>query len=310
MTIRPFALAPVLFLAGAALAQEPAQLKQVLEDKGRSIVVLKLVLKTEIQFMGQSQDQEQKVTIPGVVVNDKGLVMLTNSAVSANRIKEMFGGDEENKIEVQITPVSIKAVLEGEEKEYDAFLAASDARLDLAFVQLEGLGEQKVHPVQFAADATLDVGQQVLSISRLGEGFDYALQLEVGRISGRIKKPRIAWLTSGAGEGVGLPAFDVTGRAIGAYTLLSSGMRDEEGGGGMFGMGMGRGMGGPFQTVLIPASAVKTVIDQAATRAAEIAAERAKTGATGPGELPPSTPENGGGEGEKPPTGGEKKMGD
>ena len=302
MTLRRLALAPLL-LAGAALAQDPAQLKQLLEEKGRSIVVLKLVLKTEIQFMGQSQDQEQKLTIPGVLVNDKGLVMLSNSAVSANRMKEMFGGDEgEQKFEVQVTPVSIKVVLEGEEKEHDAFLAASDARLDLAFVQVEGLGDRKVQPVDFGAQTALDVGQQVLSISRLGEGFDYAPQLALGRVTGRIKKPRAAWLTSGAGEGVGLPAFDLQGKVVGAFTLLTSGIRgDDEGG---MGLGLGQGMSGPFQTVLLPASAVKTVIDQAAARAAEVAAERQKTGATGPGALPP------GAEGEAPPTGGEKKMGE
>lgn len=292
------ALALALGLLGAARAQDPAQLKPLLEEKARSIAVVKLVLKVEIQVMGQTQDQEQRTTIPGVLVNDTGLVMITNSAVSAARMKEMFGGmDEgEERFEVTMTPLSIKVILEGEEKEHDAFLAASDARLDLAFLQIEELGERKVAPVQFPEDAALEVGQRVVGVSRLSEGFDYAPRLELGHVVGRIKKPRPAWLVSGAGEGVGLPVFDLSGKALGAFSLISSGVRDEDEG-GMFGMG-GGGMGGRFQVVLIPAGVVKGVIDQATTRAAEVAAERKKSGVKGPGELPG---------GEQAPSGGEKK---
>lgn len=303
MTARfvPAALALAMGLLGAARAQDSAQLKPLLEEKARSIVVVKLVLKVEIQVMGQTQDQEQRTTIPGVLVNESGLVMITNSAVSAARMKEMFGagGDGEERFEVTMTPISIKVILEGEEKEHDAFLAASDTRLDLAFLQIEELGDRKLSPVSFADEAALEIGQQVVGVSRMSEGFDYAPRLELGHVVGKIKKPRPAWLVSGAGEAVGLPVFSVGGKALGAFSLLSSGVRDEEDG-GMFGMG-GGGMGGRFQVVLIPASVVKGVIDQAATRAAEVGAERKKTGAKGPGELP------GGGEGEGP-TAGEKKL--
>lgn len=299
-------LAPALALAlgflSAARAQDPAQLKPLLEDKARSIVVVKLVLKVELQFMGQTQDQEQKQNVPGVLVNKSGLVMITNSAVSASRMKEMFGGEDEgeHKFEVNVTPLSIKVVIEGEEKEHDAFLAASDARLDLAFVQIEGLGERALAPVEFGEDAPIEVGQVVVGVGRLGEGFDYAPRLELGRVSGRIKKPRPAWLVSGGGEAVGLPVFDLSGKAVGAFTLLSSGVR-EEGGGGLMG---GGGSGGGFQVALVPASAVKGVIEQAQKRAAEVAEERKKTGATGPGELPGGGEKKPEGEG---PTGGEKK---
>jgi len=256
----------------------------LLERQASSIVTVKVVLKTEFQIQGQAQDEEERVTVPGVVVDASGLVMVSNTPISGGRIRDMFeqmlGGQD---FELSVTPLEMKVVFEGEEEGVDAFVAASDARLDLAFLQVEDLGDRELTAVDFGADAEVKpgIGAAILAVNRMGEGFDYAPYVEVGRVTGRVKKPRPAWRVSGV-TSPGLPVFGSGGETLGVITLIASGV-EPEGGGGMFG-GFGGEGDEPVVPLLVPAKHVRGVIGQAKTRAAEVAAERAEADAGGEGE--------------------------
>jgi len=92
------------------------------------------------------------------------------------------GGSETPNIKV--IPTDIKVIFEQEDKEYTAFLAATDTKLDLAFLKIEGLGDRKLTAVDFAAAAVPTLGEQIVTVSRLRKGFDYAPYFETARISG------------------------------------------------------------------------------------------------------------------------------
>lgn len=279
------ALAALTLTLPVAADEQGAALKALLESHAPSIVTVRCVLKTEIAVMGQQQEEESRANITGVVVDASGLVMISGSQINGNKIREMIEqmvppGQE---INLKVSPSEIKVVLEGVDKEFDGFIAASDARLDLAFVQIEGLEDQELAPVDFAGDARPEVGQQVVALSRLGEGFDYAAHFVRGRVNGKIKKPRKAWTVEGI-ELAGLPVFGLDGAPLGVMTLVSSGVK-VEGGGGMMGGMFGAESDPPIIPAVVANKVVRGVIAQAKTRAAEVAKERA-SGEAKPEEQP------------------------
>jgi hypothetical protein len=202
-------------------------------------------------------------------------------SLSGDSLLEMMGGRGEG-MGLKITPTDIKVVIEREEKEYEAFLAATDSKVKLAFIKIEDLGDRKLAAVDFGSPVDVAIGQTVVGVGRQKKGYDYAPFVEWGRVTGEIAKPRKAWMVDGTISGVGLPAFTAGGQVIGALTNISDGMKDDEDGGGG-GMGLGRmmrflrgGGGGGGELFILPGSVVKGLIGQAKAKAVEVAAERAK----------------------------------
>ncbi|MFC1705358.1 hypothetical protein ACFL59_00870 [Planctomycetota bacterium] len=273
----------VLMLAGIARGQETAkELDALLKQTAPSIVTVKVVLKTEIAMMGQVQDQESRLELQGVVVDPKGLIMLSNAPISGERMMEMMGGMGGGmQFDIKVTPVEFKVVVEREEEEYEAFLAAKDTKLDLAFIQVEGLGERALQAVVFGKRVKPAIGERVFSVTRMKKGYDYAPYFESSRIGGAITKPRKAWILDGGLSGFGLPVLARSGDTIGVLTTISSGVKDDSGAGGPLGVGglmrmlSGGGTAAAVGGFVLPGSVVKAVIAQAMKQAEEVAAERA-----------------------------------
>ncbi|MBI4575173.1 MAG: trypsin-like peptidase domain-containing protein [Planctomycetes bacterium] len=272
-------LAPAM----ARADEEGDRLAAVLERHAPSVVTVKIVLKTEMHMMGQGQDQESRMELQGTVVDASGLVMLSSTPFSSDRMEEMMGGmggAPEGEFGIKMTPKEIKVIFEREETEYDAFLAATDSKLDLAFVQVERLEGKELRPVGFEEARDLAVGQKVASVSRLAKGYDFAPYFETARVSGEIAKPRKAWMLDGGLGAFGLPVYDLDGATVGVLTTVSSGIKDDGEDSGGFGAFMrlmtGGGLSGNMGAFIIPSKNVKGVVEQARVRAGEVAAERAK----------------------------------
>lgn len=200
--------------------------------------------------------------------------------------------EEGDRFRVKMTPVEFKVIIDKEEKEYDAFLVAKDTKLNLGFLQIREPGDLRLKVVDFSVSAKGVIGQEVVSVSRLQKGYDYAPFMSTARIMGHIKKPRRALVFSGPLSGQGLPVFTLAGQPVGVVTGLETGLKVDEGGdGGMLGMLMG-GSRGQDSSFILPASAVTGLIDQARKRAQEMAAKQAeKKDAAGEKTEEPEKPE-------------------
>lgn len=275
---RAIFLAGMMLLMGMAqplcAQDDTAQIQSLLDKVTPAIVTVKCVLKTQTSAGGQSRDSESRLEMQGVVVDKEGLVMVSNMPFSPARYMEMFGQAPEG-VNIKATPTEIKVIFDQEEKEYTAFLAATDTKLDLAFIKIEDLGDRKVTSVDFSGTTSPTVGQRILSVSRLAKGFDYAPFYASARISGMIAKPRQAWMSDGSVGGLGLPVFSTTGEALGVVSTVTPGVKAEsEGGFDLFlRMMSGASM---VRTFIIPAPVVQNVINLAKQRAVSVAAERAK----------------------------------
>jgi S1-C subfamily serine protease len=264
-------------------------MRAILDKNAPAIVTVRMVLKTEMQFMGEAQDQESRAEAQGVVVDPSGLILLSNSTLSASHLMEMLGGmgADEGQMQVNVTPLDIKVVIGSAADEHTAFLVARDSKLDLAFIQIETLGELELTSVAFGEASPPAIGDWVVSVSRLGKGFDYAPFFEAARVAGEIMKPRKALILDGRAGGLGLPVFSLEGEPVGALTVLSSGVKEEaeDSPMAMLRMLSGGGRAGP-PPFLVPAKVVGGLVEQAKKQAVEVRAERAKAAAEKPAEAP------------------------
>jgi S1-C subfamily serine protease len=267
-------IAVLILAAGTAAAQDSAeQLRSLVEKKASSIVSIRAVLKTEINMMGQSQDEEVRVELQGTIVDATGLVLISNSAFSLGN-NSMFGGQG---MDVSVTPMEIKVVIEGEDTEFDAFRVATDSKLDIAFLQIEELGARTLTPVEFGDTPELAIGQKIATVGRYKKGYDYAPYFATGRINGMIKKPRRAWTLEGGIATTGTPIFTLDGTPIGIIAAIDSGVEEDE---NTMGFNMMMRMLGGDDTqepvFLFPATALKGTIAQAKKRSEELVKERAE----------------------------------
>jgi S1-C subfamily serine protease len=245
-------------------------------------VTVKVVIKTEVSMMGQAQNEESRSELPGVVVDESGLIMISNAEISADRVKEALSGNPmAANLDLTMTPTDFQVIFGDEEREFSAFLVAKDTKLDLAFLQVEDLEDRKPAAVSFAEGAKPAIGDTVVSISRLKKGFDYAVYGTTARISGAIRKPRKAWIIDGAVDSYGLPIFSSSGRVVGVLITLAPTTTDDSGGssfGGMMRMLRGGGMDSGVGTFVLPAKVVNGLIKQSRVKAVELLEESAEDG--------------------------------
>lgn len=282
-------LAAVLAITAAAAADAaPRALshEQLLAKVSPAIVSVKVVLKTEFNMGDSIQEQESVVDALGAVVDPAGLILLWNSKLSATRLMDavqQMGEAEDFKL--KMTPTDFRVTIEGDAREYRAFLAASDSELDLAFLQLEERPERPLVSVEFGRSRETRIGDTVTGVARLSPAFDRAAFFETGRIAGRIAKPAQAFILDASPSLLGLPVFDLEGRAVGAVaTVLSRVSEPATQSGDMmsyFALGRGRMESGPLGVFLLPGARVQELVVAARLRARELLAERseAKPGA-------------------------------
>jgi hypothetical protein len=278
--------------SAAGAAAGGAELGALLARYAPAVVGVKAVVKTEVQMGGQGRDQESTLDTLGVVVDPSGLIMISNTQISARRIADIMaavGGPSD--FEFTLTPTDFKVYFAGEDAGRPAFLAAVDTQLDLAFVQLEAPPETPLGAVDFAAGVEAAVGQEVVAVSRLNQSFDHAAYFELVRVSGEVKKPRPAWVLDGEVSGLGLPVFTAAGEPVGVVSTVVSTVRGEGAAGGrgageMFGGLNQRKTLGPVGIFLLPARPVAKAVELSKERARELLRERKEQEVTPPAPPP------------------------
>ena len=243
MRALPFAslLFVALFIvASRSVADEPGKFDpaKFLEAKAPTVVTVKSVLKIG--------DHERNDERSGFVVDPEGVILI------ANWMPSRFSS------QMKVTPVNIRILFDGDEKEYEAVQGAVDSKLGLAFLKVKDLAGKKVVSVDFAAGVEVKLGDELAGITRTDQGFDYAPYYGTTRVVGQVTKPRAMWLVTGF-LAQALPLYTTDGRAAGVV-VNQTGISEDGGGSRWF---------------LLPTKAVTGVIGQAVKASAK-ALEEAK----------------------------------
>lgn len=235
-----FAVASVVVsMLGSRSARAGDACAKQIDTKAASAVIVKAVLK--ISF--GSNENESNYEAAGTIVDASGLVMIQGFA---------FGG------RAKVNPTNLRVLFDGEEKEYEAVLGATDSKLGLAFVRVKDLGDKKITAIDFTTPAEPAVGDELFGVLRTDSGFDYAPYYGTAKLVGQVKKPREMWLVSGFVP-IGAPLYAADGKTAGVV-IRQSGISEE---------------GGSARTFLLPMKAFGIVVGQA-SKAAQKALDDAK----------------------------------
>jgi S1-C subfamily serine protease len=248
-----------------ATAETSNSYKQLLEKIQSNIVTVRVVIKVEFKSEDETESSESKFTLQGAVLTSDGLILVSGVLLSSESFKQLIGAGDDDKMTFSITPQSFKVIFGSETKEYEAKLVATDSQLGIGFLKIMDLEGRTLTPITFS-DEELSVGKEVLTVSRLPKGFDYAPYFVSGRIIGEVSKPRKAFLIEGNVRTLGLPVYSTRGEAVGVLVLLQHGLREEE-----VDFGFRTSFGDDSRAAFVlPVATLRPLIEQAIQRAASI----------------------------------------
>lgn len=219
----------VLFAAApyAGAVQDTADFEKLIKDKSPAYVTVKFVLKLRSEF----GDRETESECTGVMIEPKGLVLVSNSRLGLGSFMRRFGGTA--------TPTDIKVLIGEDTEGVEAKLLGRDTELDLAWVQIKEPSEKPYAFVDLEKAATPLRGQRLVCIRRMAKYFDRAFVVTEGRVAGRTKKPRDLFVPGGGMEiEPGLPVFAADGTVVGVVVTQMPDSEELEGGGLASVMGM------------------------------------------------------------------------
>ncbi len=277
-------LAALVCLSPAVQAEEgetPAV--KLIARHADSIVSIKFVRETKIPMM--QIDEETSGEAHGVVLSKDGLVLTASSTFEggvAGQMMRMMG----QEIEVKTTVSDLKVRFGTEEKEYDAQLVAKDSNLGLAFLKIQDLGDRSTKPLSVLESRATAVGADVLCLCRMGRGFDSAPMISRAYVTAAVERPREMWALNLEGANLlGMPAFTEAGALVGFLSLQRGAEGAESKASGFLGIASSaQNMGG----FLIPAKALKPLVEAATKQAAELAKEAAEAAAESEGDDAPA----------------------
>ena len=248
-----------------ATAETSNSYKQLLEKLQSNIVTVRVVIKVEFKSEDETESSESKFTLQGAVLTSDGLILVSGVLLSSESFKQLIGAGDDDEMTFSITPQSFKVIFGSETKEYEAKLVATDSQLGIGFLKIMDLEGRTLTPITFS-DEELSVGKEVLTVSRLPKGFDYAPYFVSGRIIGEVSKPRKAFLIEGNVRTLGLPVYSTRGEAVGVLVLLQHGLREEE-----VDFGFRTSFGDDSRAAFVlPVATLRPLIEQAIQRAASI----------------------------------------
>lgn len=251
--------------------------KKVLDTAGKSFVTIKFVMKIEGGGEGFGEGGRD-VETSGVMIEKGGLVLVSNAKM----------GGAASRMGMTLNPTNIKVLIGDDAEGLKGKILARDSELDLCWIQVddEKAKDKTFANLDFAAGTSVDVGDRVMFLDRLGKFFDHALSVREGRIGGKTKKPRALLIPTGVSgmpdrrDLLGTPLFGTDGSVVGFNILQLPDKEDMEG---------GDAGEGSFSILMLPAAEVV----KATARGKELAAKQPKEEPKAedkPAEKPASAP--------------------
>ncbi len=211
--------------AGSTQDVLKTQGQKILSEFAGSVLPVEIVSKIRMNMEGRSlEPQERTTTALATVVDESGLLLLSNSAINPENIyKSFFGGYGKVELSSEVSSIRIR---QDDGKEIDAEVVLRDKDLDIALIRPqkkedEGEGTHSWKAVQLEAKATLKPLDEIFILERLGRSMNWAPAIRVDRIKAVIERPRLLFLPSSTMlEGqLGTPVFTKDGHCAGILLL-------------------------------------------------------------------------------------------
>jgi hypothetical protein len=200
----------------------------VFEKYADSVLQIALTIDVQISVGPQNQSSEATIEALGTVLNNRGLIVVSNSAIDLEaQVRQQVGGQIPAGMELNVnTSVKGAKIIMPDGTEVNATVVLQDADLDMAFVQAtideEEPEEVKFLPAPFDSPSTrLKPLDSILILGRMGQNLNRVSVISVGKIESVLRRPRLLYRADVSA--LGQPVFDVSGSLVGVYLRQTSG---------------------------------------------------------------------------------------
>ncbi len=242
-------LAAISFSSISVASADTEALRKVYNEKKASVFGVKGILKLNITFQGQAQNQEFPLWSNATCIDD-GILVAAYASLSPK-----LGGDRPGMEVIKETEALKLINAAGEE--FDAKLILHDEDLGLAFLAIDPKGENaaawKATAIDISKDIDLKHLDTTVNISRHGSNLRYQTGVKEGSVATVIEKPRKSYQILGAA--MSAPSFTTTGDFIG-ITVAPSNLAVK---------------GQKAQAITIPAKYIRNLVKQVKAKQAELA---------------------------------------
>ena len=247
MTMRSFfragrRLVPTCIIATLCAASVPvSRAGEGVETAGRavfdqyadSVVTVALTVQIQMSLGTRNQASEGAVEVLATVMNDKGLLAVSNSAVDvAAQIREQIASQIPAGTEFNVdTTIKSAMIIMPDGADVPAKVVLQDADLDIAFLQAEspdGEGAETLAAKFTAVPAggeekapKLEPLDDIVVLGRTDKSLNRIATVNVGQIETAIRRPRLVYRANVSG--LGQPVFNGKGELLGLFLRQSSG---------------------------------------------------------------------------------------
>jgi S1-C subfamily serine protease len=201
--------------APTALGAGDSPIATVATKKAPAMVSVKFMM----SISGMGQDQEREAEAAGLLIDDKGLVLVSNL--------EIGGALQRGQPSAQAK--DIKVLIGDDTEGVPAKVIGRDTELELAWIQLEKPADKALAFVDLSKGAAVSVGQELVGLDRMNKYYDRAIVGFTTTVGGLAKKPRNLIIPSGGKiEWIGVPVFTGAGEFVGLSVVQPMNADEED----------------------------------------------------------------------------------
>ena len=222
-----------LFGALAALVATAApdlesRARATAEQSGKAVVTIRLVLKLKTG----GQEHEQKLEVPGVVIDPSGLTVASASSIDPSGAFRRMVDAQRQRVSIE-SEVKEPVILLEDGTELEAAVVLKDTDLDLAFIRPRDAGLKLAAVSLKPRSGTVPLLTRIYVLGRLSKLANRALSVATGEVRTYVRGPAPYYVTDGESSAFGGSlAYTADGVPLGLFVKRFATTIDTSGGRG------------------------------------------------------------------------------
>lgn len=217
----------VAVLVTTAAADLESAARATTEQSGKAVVTIRLVLKLKVG----GQEHEQKMEVPGVVLEPSGLTVASASSIDPSGAIRRIVDAQRQRVSLE-SEVKETVILLEDGTELDAAVVLKDSDLDLAFIKPRDAGLKLAAVTLKPRSGTVPLLTRIYVPGRLTKLANRALGVATGEVRAYIRGPAPYYVTDGETSSfVGSLAYTADGVPLGLFVKRFATSIDPQSGG-------------------------------------------------------------------------------
>ena len=183
------------------------------DGNGKAVVTIRLVLKLKTG----GQEHEQKLEVPGVVIDPSGLTVASASSIDPSGVFRRMVDAQRQRMSIE-SEVKEPVILLEDGTELEAAVVLKDTDLDLAFIRPRDSGLKLAAVSLKSRSGTVPLLTRIYVLGRLGKLANRALSVATGEVRAYVRGPAPYYVADGETSSfVGSFAYTNDGAPLGLF---------------------------------------------------------------------------------------------